>query len=120
MARQWTRFPPVQPQVTAACSTGRTRANSSITAASPSMDRATCTWPTAVTTAWNDASWLKSPIRQPRVPPTAAVSRVVPIGRAAAALALLLVVGVQPVAAQAIDPDGCATMKEQIRYLTNE
>jgi hypothetical protein len=48
------------------------------------------------------------------------VSRVIPIGRAAAALALLLVVGVQPVAAQAIDPDGCATMKEQTRYLTNE
>lgn len=42
------------------------------------------------------------------------------IARVAAALALMLVAGVQPVAAQVIDPDGCATMKEQIRYLTNE
>jgi hypothetical protein len=33
---------------------------------------------------------------------------------------MLMVAGVRPVAAQAIDPDGCATMKEQIRYLTNE
>jgi hypothetical protein len=32
----------------------------------------------------------------------------------------MLVAGLQPVAAQAIDPEGCATMKEQIRYLTNE
>lgn len=42
------------------------------------------------------------------------------IGRAAAALALLLVAGVHPVAAQVVDPEGCATMKEQVRYLTNE
>jgi hypothetical protein len=40
--------------------------------------------------------------------------------RVAGALALLLVAGVHPVAAQVIDPEGCATMKEQIRYLTNE
>jgi hypothetical protein len=42
------------------------------------------------------------------------------IARAVAALALLLAAGVHPVAAQVIDPDGCAAMKEQIRYLTNE
>jgi hypothetical protein len=40
--------------------------------------------------------------------------------RVAGALALLLVAGAHPVAAQDIDPEGCATMKEQIRYLTNE
>jgi hypothetical protein len=42
------------------------------------------------------------------------------LGRVAAALALMLAAGVQPVAAQVIDPEGCATMKDQVRYLTNE
>ena len=42
------------------------------------------------------------------------------LARITAALALLLVAGVHAVAAQVIDPEGCATMKEQIRYLTNE
>jgi len=48
------------------------------------------------------------------------VGSVIAIGRAAAVLGLLLVAGAQPVAAQVVDPDGCAAMKEQIRYLTNE
>src|SRR5438128_1877216 len=38
----------------------------------------------------------------------------------AAVFALVLAAGVHPVAAHVIDPEGCATMKEQIRYLTNE
>ena len=38
----------------------------------------------------------------------------------AVALALVLAAGVHPVAAQVIDPEGCATMKEQVRYLVNE
>lgn len=42
------------------------------------------------------------------------------MARVAAAFALMLVAGAHPVAAQVIDPEGCATMKEQIRYLTNE
>jgi hypothetical protein len=42
------------------------------------------------------------------------------LGRVAAALALMLAAGVHPVAAQVVDPEGCATMKDQVRYLTNE
>jgi hypothetical protein len=42
------------------------------------------------------------------------------IGRATAALALVLGVGVHPVVAQVIDPKGCADTKEMIRYLVNE
>jgi hypothetical protein len=42
------------------------------------------------------------------------------IGRAAAALVLLLAVGVQTGAAQVIDEQGCSDIKEQIRYLVNE
>jgi hypothetical protein len=42
------------------------------------------------------------------------------IGRAAAALALMLVAGVHPVAAQEVSPQACADIKENIRYLVNE
>jgi hypothetical protein len=42
------------------------------------------------------------------------------IGRAVAALALLLAAGVHPVAAQEVAPEACASIKDQIRYLTNE
>ncbi|MGI9146296.1 MAG: hypothetical protein ACR2IK_07105 [Chloroflexota bacterium] len=42
------------------------------------------------------------------------------IGRAVAALTLLLAAGVQPVGAQEVAPQACADIKEQIRYLTNE
>jgi hypothetical protein len=42
------------------------------------------------------------------------------IGRAAAALALLLATGVHPVAAQEVSPEACAGAREQIRYLVNE
>jgi hypothetical protein len=42
------------------------------------------------------------------------------IGRAAAALALVLAAGVHPVAAQEVSPEACAGAKEQVRYLVNE
>ena len=41
-------------------------------------------------------------------------------GRAAIALALLLAVGIQPVAAQVVDQQACSEMQEQMRYLVNE
>jgi hypothetical protein len=43
-----------------------------------------------------------------------------PIGRVAAACALLLAAGVHPVFAQEVAPQACADIKEQIRYLVNE
>jgi hypothetical protein len=42
------------------------------------------------------------------------------IGRAAAALALMLAAGVHPAAAQEVSPQACADAKELIRYLVNE
>jgi hypothetical protein len=45
---------------------------------------------------------------------------VLAIGRAAAALALMLAAGVHPVAAQEVSPQACAEGRELIRYLVNE
>jgi hypothetical protein len=42
------------------------------------------------------------------------------VGRIAVALALVLMAGVQPAAAQEASPQACADVKEQIHYLVNE
>lgn len=45
------------------------------------------------------------------------VTRMLAISRAAAALLLMLAVGAQPVAAQAVDPQGCSDSKDLVAYL---